>query len=210
MDYKQIWDEIVGEIQRRRDLGETLESIGRNIGRSKAYVHKVLAGSVTGENINADKIRRYRAGLGLPFLAEQQHDTANDFQLVQKVKAQLGAGSSLITDDSPDGHYAFRRDWLRSLGFHAKPVLMHVVGESMQPTLLHGDMVMIDKADTQIKSGKLYAVGIGDELLIKRVFTSPSGAIVLKSDNPDFPTWEVPACDDPRIIGRAKWVGRML
>jgi len=204
---------IRAEIIRRNKAGESFAAISLAMGAKKGgtLAYKIFNGETKGERLSADKVQRYMAGLGLKD-EEQKHKEpdVDDFVLVRKVSARLGAGSSLLTDDSPDGYYSFRKSWLESLGMLAKPVLMQVMGESMIPTLLDSDMVLIDEADKDIRSGKLYAVGIGEELLIKRVFMKPDGAIVLKSDNPEYPTWEVQPDEQPRIIGRARWVGRML
>lgn len=213
MDQRKTWDAIVAEIQRRRDAGETLNSIGARFGRSKAYVHKVLSGAVTGERVNMDNVNAMVRGLGLKLEQETKEpgvDFISGFGLVRKVKARLGAGSSLVTDDGTEGYFAFRNDFLRALGMKAKPVLFGVVGDSMEPTLRHGDTVLVDESDKEIQSGLLYGVGVGEELHIKRVFKQPDGTILLKSDNPNFPSWEVPKDERPRIIGRARWVGRML
>lgn len=213
MDHRKYWEMIVAEVQRRKDSGESFPSISRLLGsRHSTKAYKIYHGNVTGEGINIDKIKQYLRGLGLPYeSASVPHDMAPEgFSLVRKVSAMLGAGSSLVTDDEPDGFYAFRLDFLDRLGLKAKPVLFGVIGDSMEPTLKSGDTVLIDEADKTIRAGQLYGVGIGDELHIKRVFVKPNGSVVLKSDNPAHPTWEIPKDERPRIVGRARWVGRIL
>lgn len=215
MSHKKMWDAIVAELQRRNDAGETFAALNRALGEpengTKAF--KICREITTGERINLDKIKQYMKGLGLQYKDEKPAPGAvapSGFGLVRKVKARFGAGSSLVTDNDTDGFYAFREDFLRHLGMKAKPLLFGVIGDSMEPTLKDGDTVLVDEADKEIRSGLLYGVGVGEELHIKRVFMKPDGAIILKSDNPDHPTWEIPKDERPRIIGRARWVGRML
>lgn len=213
MSQRSNWDAIVAEIARRNAAGESFEAISKMMGAKTGgtLAFKIHTGVTTGERINADKVRRYMRGLGLPVEDEMPLVAPPDgFGLVRRVRAMLGAGSSLVTDDEPDGFYAFRIDFLNRLGLKAKPVLFGVIGDSMEPTLKSGDTVLIDEADKTIRAGQLYGVGIGDELHIKRVFVKPDGTVVLKSDNPDHPTWEIPKDERPRIIGRARWVGRIL
>jgi hypothetical protein len=213
MDQRENWEAIVAEISRRNAAGESFEAISKMMGAKTGgtLAFKIHSGVTTGERINADKVRRYMRGLGLPI-----EDTLppvappEGFGFVRRVRALLGAGSSLVTDDEPDGVYAFRLDFLNRLGLRAKPVLFGVIGDSMEPTLKNGDTVLIDEADKTIRAGQLYGVGIGEELHIKRVFVKPDGTVVLKSDNQDHPTWEIPKDERPRIIGRARWVGRIL
>ncbi|MHC1700306.1 MAG: helix-turn-helix transcriptional regulator [Humidesulfovibrio sp.] len=86
-------------------------------------------------------------------------------------------------------------------------VLMEVSGNSMAPELLDGDTVLINQGQTDILSGKIYAVGIEDTAVAKRVERRP-GALVLRSSNPAYPELEVDmrgGCDTVRIIGRIIW-----
>ncbi len=212
MSQTKNWDKIRAEIARRNASGESFEAISKTMGAKKGgtLAYKIHTGVTTGERINADKTLRYMNNLGIPLEQEPANTTLEGFGLVRRVKALLGAGSSLVTDDTPDGMYAFREDFLRSLGMRAKPVLFGVIGDSMKPTIENGDSVLIDTADQHVRSGHLYAVNIGEELHIKRLFIKPDGSLVLKSDNPEYPTWDVPKDEQPRIIGRARWLGRML
>jgi phage repressor protein C with HTH and peptisase S24 domain len=213
MSHQKYWDQIVAEVQRRHDSGESFTEISRLLGgKHSTRAYKIYHGDVNGKNINIDKIKRYMSGLGLkvddaPLPAPGVPD---NFGLVRRVKATLGAGESLITDDEPDGEYAFRLDFLRQFGPKSKLVLFPVMGDSMEPTLRSKDLVLIDEADKSIRDGDLYGIGIGDTLQIKRVFVKPDSTIVLKSDNEDYPTWDVPKHERPRIIGKAKWLCRML
>jgi len=211
MNQTQAWSMLVAELQRRIDAKESGSALSLLLGKERTYVSRVMSGAITGKRINADEMKAMMKALGLKYEDEPQAILPPDgFGLVRRVQALLGAGSSLMTDDTPDGLYAFRLDFLNSLGMRAKPVLFGVIGDSMDPTLKHGDTVLIDEADKTIRAGNLYGVGIGDELHIKRVFIKPDGTVVLKSDNPDHPTWEIPKEERPRIIGRARWLGRIL
>jgi len=202
---------LVAELQRRLDAKESGSALSLLLGKERTYVSRVMSGAITGKRINADEMKIMMKGLGLKYEDDAPSVALPEgFGLVRRVKALLGAGSSLVTDDTPNGLYAFRLDFLNSLGVKAKPVLFGVIGDSMDPTLKHGDTVLIDEADKTIRAGNLYGVGIGDELHIKRVFIKPDGTVVLKSDNPEHPTWEIQKDERPRIIGRARWLGRIL
>lgn len=214
MSHNKNWEAIRAEIARRNAAGESFEAISALMGAKKGgtLAFKINNGENKGQRTNADKIKRYMKGLSLPF---DEGDVPADllptgFSLVRKVAAKLGAGSSLQTEDDTEGFYAFRDDFLTHLGMKAKPLLFEVLGDSMEPTLKSKDTVLIDKSEIDIHSGQLYAVGIGEELHIKRVFKQPDGSILLKSDNPAYPSWEIPKDERPRVIGRARWVGRML
>lgn len=133
----------------------------------------------------------------------------DSFLMVPKVKARLSAGGgSLETNSEVTGLYAFRDEWLRSKGNPTQMVLMEVAGDSMEPELRDGDTVLINQGQKDILAGKLYAVGIGDMVVVKQVETIP-GKLVLRSINPNHAPVEVDLggdlAEEVRIIGRVVW-----
>ncbi|KAF5030304.1 putative HTH-type transcriptional regulator [anaerobic digester metagenome] len=127
-----------------------------------------------------------------------------------KVRARLSAGGgSFETEGEVEALYPFRREWLRRKGNPANMVLMDVVGNSMEPEIRHGDMVLIDQAQTAIVAHGIYAVGVEDTVLVKRVEKRP-GELVLLSDNRDYAPIVLSgdALDALRVIGRVLWIGR--
>ncbi len=138
-------------------------------------------------------------------------DGGDEFALVAKVRARVSAGGgSLEVDDSVESYYAFRRDWLSSKGPVSSMRLLHVSGNSMEPELCDGDLIMVDLAQDQIRSGKIYAVRIEDEIVVKIVVTTP-GALVLKSANTaQYADIRVPLNEgaNVEVIGRVVWSAR--
>lgn len=142
-----------------------------------------------------------------------EHDTG-DIILVPMVEARLSAGTgSFETGDGQERFYAFRLDFLRRKGIPTQMALMRVSGDSMEPEIKDGDVVLIDQTQTTPTPGKLFAVGVEDMVYIKEVNAAP-GKLVLSSYNKAYPALEVDARGDLvngiRIIGKAVWVGREL
>jgi len=142
-----------------------------------------------------------------------EHDTG-DIIMVPMVEARLSAGTgSFETGDGHERFYAFRLDFLRRKGIPAQMALMRVSGDSMEPEIKDGDVVLIDQSQTTPTPGKLFAVGVEDMVYIKEVNAAP-GKLVLSSYNKAYPALEVDARGDLvngiRIIGKAVWVGREL
>jgi len=134
------------------------------------------------------------------------------FMLVPKVRARVSAGGgSLETEAGVSGYFAFRSEWLRRKGQPERMVLMDVVGVSMEPEIRHGDMVLIDQSQSRIFAHAVYAFGVEDTVLVKRVEKRP-GMVVLLSDNRDYAPIELRGqeIDGLRVIGRVVWVGREL
>lgn len=133
-----------------------------------------------------------------------------DLLFVPRIKAQLSAGNgSLVTDDNIAGHYSFKSDWLHTKGQPKHMVILFVSGTSMQPEIYDNDMVMIDQSQTSIISGKTYAVGVDDAILVKYVDVAP-GEIILRSKNQEFPPIHIERknADQVKILGRVVWMAR--
>lgn len=106
--------------------------------------------------------------------------------LVPKVQARLGAGGgSYLVDSEPEGQFAFRRDWLRKKGPPEQMLLMEVLGDSMEPLIKEGDTVLIDRSQQEISSGGIYALGVEETILVKRLERRPNGLILI-SANPAY------------------------
>lgn len=128
------------------------------------------------------------------------------------VEAVLSAGTgSLETSGQMGREYAFRRDFIQRKGNPAHMVLMRVNGDSMQPEVMHNDVVLLDQSKTRPHPGPIFAVGIEDAIYLKRVDMLP-GQIVLKSVNPAYDPIHIDmgeqTSDQFRVIGQVLWVGR--
>ncbi len=126
--------------------------------------------------------------------------------------ASAGAGS-LDQSERPAGRMAFEEKWLRDLGANPSGLSMiRVDGDSMAPTLSHGDDILVDRMDgaTRLRDG-IYVLRLDDVLMVKRVALGLGrGRFSVRSDNPHYPDWEDidPALVD--VIGRVVWAGRKL
>jgi len=129
--------------------------------------------------------------------------------LVRKVQARWSARTGeLETGREPIGCHAFRRDWLARKGDPEKMVLMEVFGDSMAPDIKDGDTVLIDQSQKEIFSGRIYAIGLDDEIVVKQIEKHPE-RYILRSRNPqhedilllsDREAWR-----GIRIVGRVIW-----
>ena len=115
------------------------------------------------------------------------------------------------TDPGISHYCLFEREWLRHKGQADKMVLMDIFGNSMEPELKNGDTVLIDGSQKDILAGLLYAVGIDDTIMVKRVEKYP-GKLMLRSDNKEYAPIMIDGKDmkGVRIIGKVVWVCRNL
>lgn len=150
-------------------------------------------------------------GIGAIFL-KFGRDDGEEFTYVPKVQARLCAGGgSFEVDSGVEGYYSFRQAWLAGKGSTDKMVLVDVFGNSMEPELKDGDTVLIDQSRTDIIAGAVYAVGIDDTIMVKRIEKHPK-KLVLLSDNTRYASisLEREEIDSVRVIGKVIWACREL
>lgn len=145
-------------------------------------------------------------GVGSVFLGFKA-ESNSDFKYVPKVKATLSAGGgSFLTDSEVIDNLCFKKEWLASKGSANSMVAMEVFGHSMEPEIKDGDTVLLDQSQVNIFAGAVYAVGIEDTILVKRLEKHPK-KLVLCSDNHDYAPIFLDATDmeNVRIIGKVIW-----
>ena len=124
--------------------------------------------------------------------------------------ARAAAGDGNAADLVPRaGVVWFRRDWLQRLGLDAAQcAVLRVQGESMEPTIVAGSSILVDRSRTQRRDGQIFVVQTTDGMVVKRAARDEGGGWQLVSDHP---TWEpVPFPDDAVILGRVVWTARAL
>jgi phage repressor protein C with HTH and peptisase S24 domain len=79
----------------------------------------------------------------------------------------------------------------------------------MEPELKEGDLALIDESKRDVLAGGVYAVGVEDTVMVKRVEKRP-GALVLRSDNPDYSpiVFSGQELEAVCIVGKVIWIGR--
>ena len=82
---------------------------------------------------------------GIPPFPHCETDLPNEFSLVDKRKGAISAGPGLRPDNDVDFRLAFRDDWLEQFGGAKQLFVIKVEGDSMEPSLLEGDTVLINK-----------------------------------------------------------------
>ncbi len=75
-------------------------------------------------------------------------------------------------------------EWLNYVGLNPQHIkVINVQGDSMKPTLRHGDQVLVDTACNRFIDDAIYAIQQSDRLRIKRIKLKLDGSIEIKSDN---------------------------
>lgn len=146
------------------------------------------------------------SGAGRAFI-NKESDNDVEFKAIPKVAARLSAGTgSFDSEENITDYLSFQSSWLTKKGSANAMVAMEVFGQSMEPVIREGDTVLIDQSQKQVLAGAIYAVGVEDTILVKRLEKHPN-KLVLCSDNKDYePIFlEKEDAEKVRILGKVIW-----
>jgi len=89
----------------------------------------------------------------------------------------------------------------------ASLALITVAGDSMEPTLRDGDIVVVDHSAREVDRDGIYIFTLGQATFIKRMQRMPT-AIRACSDNKNYESWDIQNDEtvDMHVHGRAVWV----
>lgn len=129
------------------------------------------------------------------------------------IEASAGHGA-LVEAEHVDQHLAFRSEWLVKHGISQSNLMaLYARGDSMEPTIVSGDSLVIDKSINSVSSdGGIYVISYDGELYVKRVQKLLDGQVSVTSDNTNYRDITIPKSDlvNLKVIGRVVWYGRPL
>ncbi len=130
---------------------------------------------------------------------------------VPVLSVEASCGNPGIRNESQDivGAIDFEPYFLRSLpgvtGL-SKLHIVHVHGDSMEPTIPARSICVVDGNQTEIRGDGMYCLGAGGDTFIKRVQKNLDGSITLLSDNNRYPPQKV----DRATLETVKIEGRVV
>jgi len=137
------------------------------------------------------------------------------FALVPRYRVEAAAGHGAANDaDEILDHMAFQRQWLRAIGVEADSAAVIMArGDSMEPLIRDGDLVILDRAQTELCDG-VFVIRRDGHLIIKRAQDRLDGTWMLTSENDAYEPIVIHGDQavELHIIGRARytWAGRRL
>lgn len=131
----------------------------------------------------------------------------SDFLPVRRAELKLSAGVHGYGIEYQQGESRpifFRADWFALHGYEPERLIaMRVAGQSMEPSLFDGDVVVVNLANTVPADGEVFAANYEGEAVIKRM-RRDGGEWWLTSDNADKRRYPDKRCtEDVKILGRA-------
>jgi phage repressor protein C with HTH and peptisase S24 domain len=142
---------------------------------------------------NADSLGEESSGVAVPLIS---------------VTASAGHGAVAL-DERVEDHIQFNPARLHSMGLNPREsFIISAMGDSMNPLIRSGDMMLCSRADHHIKGRDgIAVVRLEGDLLVKRIQRMPGGKVRLSSENPDYSPFEIALNDgtDFAVLGLVMW-----
>lgn len=201
---------------RREIARHGLRGLARKLDLKVGTIQSIQEGKEPRASVAAEILEKL--GVGLFFGTDKDHAPVAEvsvddesFVAIPRYAVQASAGGGLHpTDTSIIGSLAFSRPWLLSKGINpTNTFLIDVSGDSMEPELRDGDLVLVDRAQLEPDRRNVMAfVDVDGAVRLKRLERLEEQLILL-SDNSSYPT-EVRDHDEGNrieIIGQVVWSG---
>ncbi len=228
-------EELGGRVLRcRKALGWSQEELARRVGyRGQSAIREIEAGKVRkpGKLLELAKalavqpewlahgqgemVLQVVSGArqqGYMLQEEVSSFMANHFTLVPRYAVQASAGPGLeVHSEQIVDHLAFKTEWLRAaMGLDPhKLALITARGDSMEPAIGDGDLLLLDMREIRTLDPSIYVVRMDQSLIAKRLQRLLDGRIRIQSDNPLYGAEEVYP-HEVQILGRIVWIGRKV
>ena len=210
---------------RMAELGISQSQLARKIGVSQQAIGKLVNGHVqtsryrhiiarelgtTPQYLTGETDDPLENALPLP-TAEVLSDQLGLAE-IKEIDLAYGMGASYLDVPVTAEVRHFSLAWLRTYTNSSPDKLFFArgIGDSMAPTLLDSDMVLVDTAQqTPRMADQIWAIAYGHTGMIKRLRPMPDGTVKILSDNDRVPS-EIAVDGEMHIIGRVVAVIRKL
>lgn len=150
-----------------------------------------------------EAVFEHKGGLGPGYVMVPRYD----------IQAAAGPGAWVGREQAVD-FLAFKESWVRrALRVDPRKLgLIEALGDSMEPTIRSGDLLLIDAGVDQVIDDAIYVLVIDGMAVVKRVQRLVNGALTVKSDNPAYVDQALTAAEveNIRVAGRVRWIGRLI
>lgn len=197
------------------EIGKSQADLARALGITPDKVSKAMGGV---RRFTADEVLAIRAMMEAGCIGTEDEDALarSDLIYVRQVDISYSMGDGAIVDDYPDaGLIPFNLSFIRSA---TRSNIDHLFiatgqGDSMEPTLLRSDLLMIDTSQNRVAfNDQIWALsyaGCGMVKRLRRQRGADGDELVIMSDNPVIQDQTV-LLEDVHIIGKLVWVGRRM
>lgn len=175
-----------------KDKYDSINDFATNKKIEAAPIYKIQNGSL---KMGEKAARKYEKLLGLePFQLDQLNSQLHEKKYISiPVHAPVlsaGNGTPVFSEERVD-ELAIPTTIIKLKDLNIKNlVAFRVKGDSMADTINDKAYVVVDTSQKDIEDGKIYALSVDNEVIVKRLFHMLDG-ILIKSDNKNYPEQKV-------------------
>lgn len=207
-------NQIKGELSGRKfaeKCGVSNTVMGRYLSGDTSPTLDALIKISRATNVNID----WLAGAENVSFENARFLDASDFETIPLYSAEASAGCGCFQhDDAIIGEHLILVEDLKRLGIKKEDACaIKARGDSMLPTLMDGDLLVVDTREQAGVYDGVYAISIDNQLLVKRLrYDISSQGYHIISDNPDHDNFLLPKAELSRlrVNGRIRQVVKNL
>lgn len=197
-----------------RASGWNQQEMAEHFGVSQPTVNRWLSGSEPRGTVRDAINAKFSELSETSSPALEINPSSEKFTLIPEFGVHVSAGGgALVNEESETAKWPFNPDYVSNvLGMaNANLAIVEVRGDSMEPTLMSGDRVMVNMSDKQISQSGIFVIYDGDGTVVKRVDKriGDDETVTIISDNTIHERYQVPI-SYLNVIGRVVWVARRL
>ena len=120
-------------------------------------------------------------------------------------EAAEGYGCQMYVENHPFKRIDINRDWLNKNASCTDENALSIItkqGDSMSPTIMDSDALLLDHSISEIQKDGIYATVINGNIYINRFNLRPDGKLIMISDNKAYDSYEVQETDNVEVIGQ--------
>lgn len=207
-----------------KNNGMNAAELSRLSGLKPSFIYDILNGKST--NPSTAKIAKISSILnvelsyllGIEDIPTKPSSDKSEFVMVSSILTTTNNDDKNSTPKILDEHegepYYFRSSWVHDrLNTKAENLRMvFVQGDSMEPTLCQGDMVLVDVTKKNPSPPGIFVIFDGMGLVVKRLEFIPNSnpaSVRVLSDSPQYHPYER-QIEETEIIGRVVWFAREI
>lgn len=213
------------------NIGENIRSIRKNLKLTAEYVANILeipCRTYQGYERNErafphDKLLKFaqKYGVSLDFIYTGKGEMFNsgnsdgdcvNIPIRGDVEASCGYGV-VVHNESQTAVFNVSRKFLNDIGTSVSTSeIIFARGDSMEPTICHGDNLLVDTSKKDIYDGTLYCINLNGQIYAKRLQKISKDIIGLVPDNTKYEMIKVDiskGIDIFQIVGEIRWIGRI-
>jgi len=202
--------------QKFKETDASQSDLARHLGFDDASkVNKMLSGTRKVQANEVQPILEFfgdTSGNDMPAVP-----TIDDFRMIGSydIRASAGPGAIMIdgSEAIPERYHPFEAEWLRTItsASDMNLAVIRASGDSMEPVLRDGDLMLIDRGSTELRRPGIYVIGFDGILNVKRVSVNElERTIRISSDNPAYSSYDATMDDSIDVAGQVIWIGRKV